>query len=119
MEFNSTDFKDFIKPKHRKGYGYVVPRSRLQYHHSKLLEVIQMYFICEGRFSKVHHDCIRILMHFNSKKALNLLYYLVRILCNMDDRVQEKGNHIKESLFHFSLTKLLVIKELEKKEKSW
>lgn len=37
----------------------------------------------------------------------------------MVDRVQAKGSLIEPSLFHFSFTKLLLIKELDKKEQSW
>ena len=58
-------------------------------------------------------------MHFTSKKPLNIPYYLFRSQCNMVNRVQTKGNHIEASLFHFSLTKLLLIKDLKKKKFSW
>lgn len=37
----------------------------------------------------------------------------------MVDQVQTKGIQVEASLFHFSLTKLLVMKDLEKKENSW
>jgi len=37
----------------------------------------------------------------------------------MANRVQAKGSPIEPSLFHFSLIKLLVTKQLEKKEQSW
>lgn len=58
-------------------------------------------------------------MHFTSKKPLNLPYYLFRSLCKVTDRVQAKESPIEPSLFHFSLIKLLVVKEFEKKEQSW
>ena len=116
MEFNLDNFEDFLKPKHWKRYGYVVPRSHLQDHHSKLLEVIQRYYTCEGRFNKSYHYHIKLLMNFTSKKPLNLPYYLFRILCKMANIFQAKGDHIEANLFHFSLKKFLVIKELEKKD---
>lgn len=37
----------------------------------------------------------------------------------MADKVQAKGSQIEPSLFHFSLIKMMVIKELDKREQSW
>ena len=83
-------------------------------YHDQLLRVIQRYFTCEAKFNKVYLYDIRLLMHFTGKKALNLPYYLCRILGMMADKVQAKSKQVEPSLFHFSLIKLLVLKELKK-----
>jgi hypothetical protein len=88
-------------------------------HHDQLLRVIQRYFTCEGRFNKVYMYHIRLLMHFTGKKALNLPYYLCRILGKMVDKVQAKSKQVEPSLFHFSLIKLLVLEELKKTNREW
>jgi hypothetical protein len=62
---------------------------------------------------------IRLLMHFTGKKALNIPYYLCRILGNMVDKVQAKSKQVEPSLFHFSLIKLLVLEELKKTNGEW
>ncbi len=119
MELDLSHIKDFLQPQYQEGYGSVIPRSYLMDHHSKLLKVILSYFTCEGRFSKIYQYHIKLLMHFIGKKALNFSYYLFRSLRKMFDKVQEMGNNIEPSLFHFSLIKLLVLKELDKREHSW
>lgn len=58
-------------------------------------------------------------MHFTRRKPLNLPYYLLRSLNKMADKVQAKGSQNEPSLFHFSLIKLSVKKELEKRDQSW
>jgi hypothetical protein len=83
-------------------------------HHDQLLRVIQRYFTCEGKFNKVYLYDIRLLMHFTGKKALNLPYYLCRSLGKMADKVQAKSKQVEPNQFHFSLIKLLVLKELKK-----
>jgi hypothetical protein len=59
------------------------------------------------------------LMQFTGKKSLNLPYYLSRSPGKMDDKVQAKSNQVEPSLFHFSLIKLLVLKELKKEKREW
>jgi len=119
MDFDWVAFQYFLKPKHRKVYGSYVPRSYLHDHYGKLLEVIQRYFTCQGRFNRVYHYHIRLLMHFIGKKAMSLPYYLFRSLCKMVDRVQIKGSQVEANVFHFSLTKLMVLKYLERREHTW
>lgn len=118
MELDLVHFKYILKPQQQQAYGFVVPRRYLQEHHSKLLEVIQRYFTCEGRFSKFYQYHIRLLIHFARKEPLKIPYDLFRSLSKMVDGVQDKGSQIKPSLFHFSLIKMLVIKVLNKKEMS-
>jgi hypothetical protein len=62
---------------------------------------------------------IMLLMHFTGKKAPNLSYYLSRNLGKMADKVQDKSNQVKPSLFHFSLIKLLVLEEIKKTKREW
>jgi hypothetical protein len=96
-----------------------VPRNYILAHHDKLLRVMQRYFTCEGSFNKVYMYHIRLLMHFTSKKSINLPYCLSRSLGKMVDKVQDKSNQFEPNVFNFSLIKLLVLEELKKEKREW
>jgi hypothetical protein len=105
-----------LKPEFRNiDFGATIPREILLENHSNLLRVIQRFFTCEGRFTRVYQYHIRLLMHFTGRKPLNLPYYLFRSLGKMVDRVQVRKDQGEPSLFHFSLIKLLVLEELRKR----
>jgi hypothetical protein len=120
MQLDLSHYHDFLKPEFRNSkFGATIPREFLLKSHSDLLRVIQRFFTCEGRFNKVYQYHIRLLMHFTSKKPLNLPYYLFRSLGKMADRVQLRKEQGDASLFHFSLIKLLVLEELRKRNQDW
>jgi hypothetical protein len=58
---------------------------------------------------------IRLLLHFIGKDLMNIPYYLLRSMGKMDDRVQAKSNAMDTSVFHYGLTRMLVMKELNKR----
>lgn len=58
-------------------------------------------------------------MHFMGGSPLNLPFYLLRSLSKMEYKVQGKQSQVEPSLFHFSLTKLLVLLELNRRNQSW
>jgi hypothetical protein len=85
----------------------------------KLLKVIQRYFTCEGRFNMIYQYHIMPLLHFTSKDAMNLPFYLFRSIEKMSDRVQAKPKSVDTSVFHSSLINILVMEELRKKNIDW
>lgn len=58
-------------------------------------------------------------MHFTGKNTLNLPFYLFRSLSKMEDKVQGQQSQVEPTLFHFYLTKLLVVEELNKENQTW
>lgn len=120
MHLDIVHYKYFIKPKYKnKEYEAIVPREYLLEPHRKLLKVIKRYFTCEGRFGRVYQYHFRFLMHFTGKSPLNLPFYLFRNIGMMVDKVQGKKSQVEPNIFHFYLTKLLVVEEVTKKNQSW
>ena len=91
-----------------------IPRSYIKENYSKLLLIIQKYFICEGRYHKVYSYHFKLLLHFICKISLDLPSYLHRSLSKMADKVQEKYEGSDTSLFHHGLMKLLVLDEIQR-----
>jgi hypothetical protein len=50
---------------------------------------------------------------------MNIPYYLLISIGKMSDRIQAKSKEVDSSLFHYGLIRMLVSKELGKKEISW
>jgi len=118
MELDASHYKYFVKPQYKGKYGHTFQKNYLLNHYNKLLKVIQRYFTCEGHFSRVYQYHISLLMHFTSKRSLNLPYYLFKNLGKMVEKVQSKGEKHLPNLFHFVLIKLLVLNELDKMKMS-
>jgi hypothetical protein len=113
MQLDLAYYHEFLKPKFRNiDFGATIPREFLLENHRNLFTVIEMFFTCEGIFTRVYQYHIRLLMHFTGRKHLNLPYYLFRSLGNMDDDVQVKKGQGEPNLFHFSLINLLVLEEI-------
>jgi hypothetical protein len=120
MQLDLACYHEFLKPEFRDAdFGATIPRELLLENHSNLLRVIQSFFTCEGRFTRVYQYHIRLFMHFTGRKPLNLPYYLYRSLGKMDDRVQVRKDQVEPILFHFSLIKILVLEELGKRNQDW
>lgn len=120
MPLDIAHYKDFLELEYRdKEHGAIVPKEYLPEHHSKLLQAIQRYFTCEGRFGRICQYHFTPLMHFTRKSPLNLPFYLLRSLNKMANKVQGKQSQVEPNLSHFSLTKLLVLEELNKRKQSW
>jgi len=115
MALDSTYCNDYFKPEHQnEKLSAGVPRKYMLDHFDKLLRVIQRFFTCEGRFNMVYQYHLILLMHFTSKQALNLPFYLYRSLGEMSDKVQARSKRVEHSLFHSCLIKLLVLEERKK-----
>jgi hypothetical protein len=120
MALNAAYAKDFLKPKHQaRDLSKGVPRNRLIEQFDKILRIIQRYFTCEGRFNTLYQYHIRLMLHFTGKIEMNIPYYLLRSILKMSDRVQSKSKVVDTSIFHSGLIRILVSKELGKKDISW
>jgi hypothetical protein len=102
MQLDLSYHHEFLKPEIKNTkFEATMPRYFLLESHSALLRVIQRFFTCKGRFTRVYQYHIRILMNFTNKKPLNLQYYLFISMGRMDDRVQLRNEQENASLFHF------------------
>jgi len=95
------------------------PRCYITRESDELLKVIQICFTCEGRFNMVYAYHIRLLMHFKGLKALNLPYFLHISLGKMAGKIQGNPKSFESHLLHGGLIKLLIVKELGKRKKTW
>ena len=58
---------------------------------------------------------IRLLLHFIGKDSINIPFYLLRSMGKMFDRVQANSKVVDTSVFHSGLIRMLVMKELKKR----
>jgi hypothetical protein len=117
MVLISPFIKDFFKPKYQANYlSKNVSRNKLIDQFDRMLKIIQRYFSCEGRFNTLYHYHIRLLFHFTSKVQMNIPYYLLRSIGKMEDMVQAKSKDVDSRIFHSGLIRMIVSKELGKKE---
>lgn len=83
------------------------------------MKIIIRYFTCEGRFSRLYRYHIRLLMHFTSRKPLNLSNYLCKRQIKMAEKVQNKGVSHSTSLCHHALIKIIFSHQLSQANMSW
>lgn len=116
----SIEFRSYLKPEHQ---GIIwqkeVPKSYLHDQWLQLLTMIRVYITCEGRYNRVMLYHFRLLNHFTGRKPLDMAYYLHRSLTKMAHKVQAKPEKTARRLFHHRLIKLIVLEELQKREKTW
>ena len=84
-----------------------------------VLNIIQRYIMCEGRFATVSRYHLTFLLHLNDESKLNMPYYLVKSIEKMVTWVRNHHDHTNHSLFHHVLIKILITIELKKMDKSW
>jgi hypothetical protein len=120
MALSSSYEKDSFKPEYQANdLSKIMPRSQLIEQFDRLLKIIQRYFTCEGRFNTLYPYHIRLLLHFTGKFEMNFPYYLLRSIGKISERIQAKSKDVDSSLFHSGLIRMLVSKELGKKDISW
>jgi hypothetical protein len=120
MVLSSAYAKDLFKLEYQANDLFKsMPRSQLIEQFDRLLEIIQRYFTCEGKFKTLYQYHIRLLLHFTGKVEMNIPYYLLRSMGKMSDIIQAKSKDVDTSLFHSGLIKKLVSEKLGKKEISW
>ena len=102
-------FEPFIKRRYREGSNTVIPFSHLKHRYAPLMFPIMKYFTYEGRYSRVYTYHLRLLMHFTRVKALDLPYYLYRIIMKISFVAQRRSFHQHMcSFFHHSLIKMVI-----------
>lgn len=88
MPLDIIHYRDFLKHEHiDKEYGAIVPKEYLLENYNNLLQAIQSYFTCEGKFGRVYQYHFILLMHLSGKIPLNFPFYLFRSLCKMENKV--------------------------------
>jgi hypothetical protein len=103
IQLDLACYHEFLKPEFRDtDFGATIPRELLLENHSKLLRVIQIFFTCEGRFTRVYQYHIRLLMHFTGRKPLNFPYFLYRSLGKMVTEYKQGKTRLNPtfSIFH-------------------
>ena len=94
--FKSTTTKDvnyqqFLIESHQDVIFHKdIPRSYLQEEAQQLLNLIQSYITCEGRYGRTFIYHFRLLMHFKGLKPMNIPYFLLKSLTKMVRKVQRK-----------------------------
>ena len=83
------------------------------------LTVIIHLITCEGKFSVFKSYHLHLLSHFVDKKYLNFPYYFLRSLEKMSNQVRKNTVNPKGSLYHRSLTKLLILDQLKEQNQPW
>jgi hypothetical protein len=61
----------------------------------------------------------KLMNHFTGRCPLNLPFYLHRSLTKMTHQVQAKPSKVQGRIFHHSLIKLIVLEELQRRDKTW
>lgn len=95
-----------------------VPRACINKDDDEFLKVIQRYFTCEGRLNMVYAYHVRLLMHFEGVKVLNIPYFLHMSLGKMSDKIQSNPKSFSSHLFQCGLIRLLIVKELAKRRRT-
>ena len=113
-KFYKEFFEPFVKTRYRGGNKTVFPFSHLKHRFSPLMMAIMKYFTCEGRYSRLNSYHVRLLMHFTRVKMLKFPYYLYRSIEKMSSVVRRRNpSQQMKSLFHHSLIKIVVLRQLE------
>ena len=84
-----------------------------------MLNLVQRFITCEGRFSIAHLYQMRLLTHITGDDPLNLPFYLYNSLIKMSQRYQCQPLSFPQYVYHRGLIKMLVQFQLNKKTKSW
>jgi hypothetical protein len=120
MNLNAAFSNDFLKPYYQTdNLSKGVPRIHLVEYFDKMLNIIQRYITCDGRFNMLYQYHIRILIHLTGKYEMNIPFYLLRSMEKMSDRVQSNSKAVDTSVFHSRLIRMLVMEELKKRNNPW
>jgi len=109
-----------LKPEHQ-GANLVksIPKNWLLEAYDKLILIIQRFFTCEGRYSRVLQYHFKLLIHFTDNREIDLPYFLFMSLQRMILLAQRKPDKLQKSIFHHALIKLIVIEQLKKEGREW
>jgi hypothetical protein len=84
-----------------------------------LFKGIQLYLTSEGRYDKLMLYHFRLLDHFTGKVLLNLPFFLHKSLTKACHKIIAEPLSIKNSLCHHGLIKMIILKELRRREITW
>ena len=114
------DFSKFLKPQYSMvDWKHGIPASWLKEDWHHVLNLVQRFITCEGRFSIAHLYQMRLLTHITGDDPLNLPFYLYNSLIKMSQRYQHQPLSFPQYVYHRGLIKMLVQFQLNKKTKSW
>jgi hypothetical protein len=94
------------------------PISYLEEKWKILLKIIHVYITCEGRYGRTMFYLFILLLHFTGKQPLNMPFYLLKSLTKMASKVQAKHQKANNNLFHHGLIKIIVLEELNRRNKT-
>ena len=95
-----------------------VPRKYFKKEWRPVLDVIHRYVTCKGRLSSAYVYHLRLMAVFLGF-PINLPYYLVQSMKKMSSAIKKGLKNISHSLFHHSLVRMLIERELSKQNWSW
>ena len=111
---------EFIKQEFRgNNLSKGIPREWLLDEFDKFLMLIKRFFTREGRFDRFLQYHLRLLLHFTSKKELDIPFYLFLSIQKMIKKAQEHPQQLEKHIFRYGLIKLLIVEELKKKSRDW
>ena len=96
-----------------------IPVSALEEKWGSLLLIIQKFITCEGCFRSMYMYHTRLLMNFLENQTINLPYFLLNSPKKMSITVQKNLGDIEPHLYHHSLVKILIEKQLKEREDTW
>ena len=82
-----------------------------------VLEVIHRYVTCEGRLASMYIYHLRLMTVFLGR-PINLPHYLVQSMTKMFGAIKKGPKNIGRSLFHHGLIRMLVERELFKRNQT-
>ena len=83
-----------------------------------VLDVIHRYVTCEGHLSSAYVYHLRLMTVFLGL-PVNLPYYLVQSMTKMSSAIKKGPKNIGRSLFHHGLVRMLVERDLSKRNQTW
>ena len=114
------DVSNFLKPEHSNvDWSATIPISWFKLEWQGVINTLQHYITCEGRFSTVHMYLMRIVSHISGSKPMNLPFFLYKSLLKMSQKIQRNPNYLPYNLYHRGLIKILVVYHLRKTRCSW
>lgn len=113
-------YEPYLKTRFKNDKKRIFPFSYPLDKYVPLMKIIMSYFTCEGRFSRLYSNHIRLPMHFTRVRMLNFPYYLFKSIDKMTYIAQKRDlAHQMHSIFHHSLIKMIVLHHLDQLGITW
>ena len=92
-----------------------IPQKTLKPEWSNVLKIFQLFFTCEGRYSKIHLYHMRFLCHLAGFRKMSLPYFLHQSLLRKSTKAKTILELLRHDTCHHGVIKILYIHELDKK----